>query len=171
MAYLLYIFALLAIWLIFAGNTEPATIVVGTAVAVLAVAIFRCSIVGGWMPKGFRPPGSPFSYRRLGYALLFVPVFLWKVVVSGVAIARLALLPGVSFWPGIVAIPGGLPGLGSTAVLANLITLTPGTLTMDYDPERDILYIHWMDVADYAAEDIDHQVTGGMRQWVQHLTR
>lgn len=165
----MYTLTLLGIWVVFAGNAAVVTLGVGVVVAGASVMIFHRSITGRWMPRRFHPESAGFRGRRVVAALLFFPVFLWKVVASGVAVARLAVVPGVSFWPGIVAVPGGLSTLGSTAVLANLITLTPGTLTMDYDAQDDTLYIHWMDVRDYEAEDIDHQVTGGMRAWVQKL--
>lgn len=107
--------------------------------------------------------------RRLFYLLLFIPVFMVKVLASGANIAHLALAPSMDFWPGIVKIKGRLPSLDHTTLLAYLITLTPGTLSLDYDEENDDLYVHWIDVTGYGDTDMDDRVTSGLRRWVRRL--
>jgi multicomponent Na+:H+ antiporter subunit E len=170
MGILVYAIMLFGAWLVFAGTTAPATALLGGTVVTLATLLFRRSIRGAWLPGYSTPVPERFRPRRLIFALVFLPIFLWKVLVSGIGIARFALTPGVSFWPGIVKTSGGLPTIGSTTILANLITLTPGTLTMDYDPDQDMLYIHWMDVSEYEAHDVDEQVTSGMRPWIREIS-
>ena len=170
MGIMLYAGALFGAWLVFAGSVDLLSVLLGGSVVTIAMILFHRSILGKWLPGyGTRKPGLIRPHRFL-YALAFLPIFLGKVFLSGVVIARFAVTPGVSFWPGIVRTNGGLPTIGSTTVLASLITLTPGTLTIDYDARADILYIHWMDVSDYEARDIDEQVTSNMRPWVRRFS-
>ncbi len=171
MTRVLYAFGLLGIWLIFAGSISPVTLGVGVVVTAAAMVLFQKSITGQWMPATYVRPSGPVAIKNIAVAFLFIPVFLYKIIVSGVGIARLAVLPGVSFFPGIVRVTANAGSLGATTVFAGLITLTPGTLSLDYDAKSDDLYIHWMDVAEYEAEDIDQQVTGGMRWWVRSMNR
>lgn len=165
-----YAIMLFGAWLVFAGTTEPVSALLGGTVVTLAMLLFRRAIRGAWLPGHAAPVPQRFRPRRIICAFAFLPIFLWKVLVSGIVIARFAVTPGVSFWPGIVKTGGGLPTIGSTTILANLITLTPGTLTLDYDPHGDTLYIHWMDVSEYEAQDVDAQVTSGMRPWIREIT-
>lgn len=166
----MYAVALLGAWLVFAGSADLLSTLLGGSVVSVAMILFHRSILGKWLPgHNAQKPARMYPQRFL-YALLFLPIFLGKIFLSGIVIARFAVTPGVSFWPGIVRTHGGLPTIGSTTILASLITLTPGTLTMDYDAQTDILYIHWMDVSDYEAHDIDEQVTSNMRPWVREIS-
>lgn len=106
---------------------------------------------------------------RLAFLVLFIPVFLGKVVASGWSIAKLALMPSMDFWPGIVKIKGDLPTLNHTTLLAYLITLTPGTFTLDYDEQGDNLYVHWIDVTGYGEDDMDERAISGLRRWAGRL--
>lgn len=169
---------LFGVWVLFFGRPTVISAFIGVAVAAMGVRLF-----GGMFAEEqwLEDPGSAVSdgrhvparagnwLRRLLYVGAFIPLFGWKVVTSGFNIALLALRPTVTLWPGIVRIKGGLPHITATMFLANLITLTPGTLTMDYDEESDDLYVHWIDVTGYGDEEMDDYVTSGMRPWVRRF--
>ena len=167
---------LLAVWVVLAGNVGPATILAGVGLSVAAMVIFsrlaaeqRASIRQATIepPAESRVTRTSFL-RRSMYAIAFIPIFLGKVLLSGVGIAFLALKPSIDFWPGIVRVQGGLRSPVTTTIFANVITLTPGTLTLDYDEKTDVLYVHWIDVTGYET-DFDHRVTSGMRAWMKRL--
>jgi multicomponent Na+:H+ antiporter subunit E len=69
--------------------------------------------------------------------------FFWDLVKSSVQVARAVLTPGDSVSPGFVTVPmpEGRSDLEIT-LIANYITLTPGTLTVDVSPDRRMLLIH-----------------------------
>ena len=68
--------------------------------------------------------------------------------------------------PGIVKISPGLKtGLGMT-ILANSITLTPGTLSVDID--KDSLYVHWINIKNKTPDT--KEVCGSFAEWVRRLT-
>jgi len=68
--------------------------------------------------------------------------------------------------PGIVKISTGLRTDLGTTMLANSITLTPGTLTVDVD-ENNNLYIHWINVKN--KEPKPEEVCGNLLSWVKKI--
>jgi multicomponent Na+:H+ antiporter subunit E len=69
--------------------------------------------------------------------------------------------------PGIVRIKPGLKQDLSVALLANSITLTPGTLTVDVDPESNDLFIHWINVPLDA--DPTEKIAGRFLKWIRGI--
>ncbi|MCW5982516.1 MAG: Na+/H+ antiporter subunit E [Bryobacteraceae bacterium] len=79
---------------------------------------------------------------RIWRILLFFPWFVWELSLATLRVARDMILPLRKLTPGVVAIPvSGRPDWQIT-VIANLITLTPGTLSLDVSPDRRWLFIH-----------------------------
>ena len=88
-------------------------------------------------------------FRRVFDTVGFVLWFAWELTKANVRMARFTLSPLGAMSPGIVAVPldGDLTDLEITT-LASLISLTPGTLSLDVTPGRDTLYVHTMDARD-----------------------
>lgn len=178
MSRLIVVWAVLtAVWVVLTGTLAPGFLITGVVVSAVAVLLCRELILGdSWL--GHREDLRPLEatdrgllpmVRRLGWRAAFVPGFLWKVLQSGLYMALLALRPSVDFWPGIVRVRGGLRTTTGTTLFANLLTLTPGTMTIDYDQEEDVLYLHWIDVTGYGEEDFDTRVTSGLRRWMERM--
>lgn len=74
--------------------------------------------------------------------------FVVELVLSNLAVARVVLRPRLDVRPGIVAYKTQLETDLAITVLANMITLTPGTLTVDVEDDRSTLYIHTLNVRD-----------------------
>ena len=70
--------------------------------------------------------------------------------------------------PGIVKIKTGLSTDLGTTMLANSITLTPGTLTVDVDDATNDLYIHWINIKN--KDPKPDEVCGRMLSWVRRIT-
>ena len=83
-----------------------------------------------------------FSLRRLYYGFLYVFVFLWEMVKANVDVALRVINPKIPINPGIVEVPTKLKTNAAKLALANSITLTPGTLSVDVIDDK--LYIHWI---------------------------
>ncbi|WP_458185378.1 Na+/H+ antiporter subunit E [Haladaptatus sp. NG-WS-4] len=82
------------------------------------------------------------------YALLYVVVFLKELLTANIDVAYRVLAPGMPIQPGVVVVPLRVQSDAAITTIANSITLTPGTLTMDYDEETNSLYVHSIDARD-----------------------
>ncbi len=68
--------------------------------------------------------------------------FLWELLQANVLVAIEVVTPRHRMRPGIVAVPTRCSSMLETTLLANLISLTPGTLTLDLSEDHSILYVH-----------------------------
>jgi multicomponent Na+:H+ antiporter subunit E len=91
-----------------------------------------------------------FLIRILRF-LAFVVFYLKELVVSSTLLARDILRPGPDFCHGIVAIDIDLKKDTSIIALSNLLSMTPGSLLVEYSPERKKLYVHSMYLHDIEA--------------------
>lgn len=85
---------------------------------------------------------------RLGRWISFFFFFLRELVGASFRVVFDILTPRHRMRPAIIAVPIHLRTDLEITLLANLITLTPGTLSLDVSPEKDFLYIHAMYVDD-----------------------
>ncbi len=124
----------LAAWILWLALTVPwqqAQVLAGALVAALAAVFVR-----PLLPAGFKGPGP----AAIGRFLLFVPVFLAEMVKANFQIARVVLHPALPMKPRVLTAKTELVSDAGKMLLANAITLTPGTLTVD--AEGDELVIH-----------------------------
>ncbi len=103
------------------------------------------------------------AWRWLGFlAFGFV-----EIVKSNIAVTKAVLAPKLELDPGIVAIPLDVQSDAGITALANLITLTPGTVTLDVSSDRKTLYIHAFSVGD--AEALRRDTKAAFERRVQEL--
>ena len=85
---------------------------------------------------------------KLIHAIVFVGIYLWEILKSTVRIAALVLTPRPRFSPRFVEMPLDLRDGFPRFLLACLITMTPGSLTVSVDPDRGMLVVHLLDAPD-----------------------
>ncbi len=91
-------------------------------------------------------------FRRVRKAIAFFLHFLQELILANLSVARTVLFePRDRITPAFVAIPLEAETDAEIVLLANLITLTPGTLSLDVSTDRRVLYIHTLDVKDVDA--------------------
>lgn len=86
--------------------------------------------------------------RKCFDAAGFLCYFVWELVAANFRLARDVLRPLSHLRPTIVAVPLNLTRDSQITVLANLVTLTPGTLSLDVSTDRKVLYVHAMHAPD-----------------------
>lgn len=93
-----------------------------------------------------RPQALPRVWRIVSLALLFIE----ELVLSALRVARLVIRPDLNahIRPAIIAFPLTVTSDAEITLLANLITLTPGTLSVDVSEDRRFLYIHVIHLTD-----------------------
>lgn len=100
----------------------------------------------------FRPAArSSTYYRKPLLVVRLVLFFFYELIVSSVRVALLLISPRPNLRPGIVAVPLSVQRDSEITLLACLITLTPGTLSLDVSPDRRVLYVHTIEVDDVEA--------------------
>lgn len=88
---------------------------------------------------------NPMRYL---WFLYYIPIFIWECIKANIDVAYRVSHPKLPINPGIVKVKTLLKSDTGLTFLANSITLTPGTMSVDIDPEKGFLYIHWIDVKD-----------------------
>lgn len=80
--------------------------------------------------------------------LRFSGVVLWDILVANLNVARLILSHPGKLRPAFVDVPLGLKGEVAISLLANTISLTPGTVSVEISPDRHCLRVHALDAPD-----------------------
>lgn len=130
---------LFVIWLLLAGSVSPGHLLLA---AVLALVL-------PWTLQKLN-----VSVANMRRPLAFVKLFglvIADIVRSNVAVARIVLTPNISKTSGFMEIPLDLQSHYGLALLATIITSTPGTLWVDYDGQRKVMTLHVLDLVDEEA--------------------
>ncbi len=96
-------------------------------------------------------------------------LFLYELVMSALRVAWLVIHPRLNCAPAIIAFPLSVDRDIEITLLANLITLTPGTLSVDVSADRKYLYIHAINVADI--DDLKRDIAEGFERKIMEAFR
>lgn len=113
-------------------------------------------------------PGCESYFRRVWKWSKLIVLFLYELVVSSLQVVWDVLTPEHKARPGIISVPLTVKSEMDILLVTNLITLTPGTLSLDVTEDRNTLYIHAMFADDPDA--IRRQIKDGMERWVIEAT-
>jgi multicomponent Na+:H+ antiporter subunit E len=128
---------LLAIaWAAVSASFTLANLIFGFVLAAVALYLIREQV--GYVGYITR------SWRVISLAALFV----YELILSAWKVVTLVLSPKMDLKPGIFAYPMKVDRDAEITLLANLITLTPGTLSVDVSEDRRTLYVHAIDCSD-----------------------
>ncbi len=144
---ILFILALL-VWMLLTWPPDFQHLIVG-----ILVAIFVSYITGDMFApletKGKQKKDMmSLTGSRYLWFLYYIPLFIWECIKANIDVAYRVAHPDLPINPGIVKVKTTLKSDTGLTFLANSITLTPGTMSVDIDPENGYLYIHWIDVKD-----------------------
>ena len=111
-------------------------------------------------------------FRRSAAMLNLIAYFHWELLLANLEVAKHVLRPAGKLKPRVIRITVKEPTQGQVALLSALITLTPGTLTLEALPEPGggddwSLYIHAMDVTD--VEKFRHGIEQGLERRVREV--
>ena len=129
-----------AIWLALTAGAGLQEIIAGVVIAVIV------TLIAGRFVFAQTPSSKKSFVRRAVYGLLYFFRFLWEMIKANLHVAYIVLHPMRPVKPGIVKIKTNLTRDIALTILGNSITLTPGTFTVDVDPDNRILYIHCITV-------------------------
>lgn len=128
---------LVVLWVVLWRDPSPANIISGLLVGLALTTVVPL--------RKARARDHTLRPLRL---VVFLGYFAWQVVVSNLVVARQILTPRNRIWTGIVAVPVPPGSDLVTTIVANAITLTPGTLTLEVTRDPSMLYVHVLQVHD-----------------------
>ncbi len=108
-------------------------------------------------------------FNRIPKLIGFVFFFFYELIKANIEVAYDVITPRHYMEPGIVKIPLDAKSDLEITLLANLITLTPGTLSLDVSDDRKVLYIHAMYVKD--KEALVASIKNGFERRLLEITR
>ncbi|MHC4631709.1 MAG: Na+/H+ antiporter subunit E [Planctomycetota bacterium] len=134
---LIYFVLAFVIWILLTWQIDAQVVIAGLIASAIVAFLFH-----EILPKEHHIFISPV---RLFWLLVYVPVFFYYIIRANLDVVYRALHPKMPIKPGIVKIKTILKTESGITALANSITLTPGTLTVDLTDDG-FLYIHWINV-------------------------
>jgi multicomponent Na+:H+ antiporter subunit E len=120
------------IWCMMHSSIHPVTFIVGYLLAWASTSMFK-------VLTRYKP------YRMNvweGIKLFFV--FIKEMILANIQIAYIIISPSMNIRPGLIEYPLDIRNDGAIVLLANMISLTPGTLSVDISPDRKFIYVHAM---------------------------
>jgi multicomponent Na+:H+ antiporter subunit E len=151
--------SLMLVWVLLNASLSWEVLVVGAIVATILVLIFP--------DHGFLFAGTRFSPETPLLVLSYLSLFVRELVKSNLDVARRVISPEVRINPGIVEVKTKLRHPTYRLVLANSITLTPGTLTVEMID--DSLFIHWIDVTGRDVESATREISSKFEHYLLQL--
>lgn len=98
-----------------------------------------------------------FQIKRLAYLLYYIPLFTYYCLLANFDVAYRVLHPALPIEPGIVKVKTTLTNSTAKVALANSITLTPGTLSVEMTDDG-YLYVHWIKVRTSDVEEATEMI-------------
>jgi len=136
MKWLICLLAVFVLWVLLFWSLAPAVLGAGAIFAlIIATLLVRA------FPEGLSRIINPIRWM---FFLIYVPYFFYYCVKANLDVAMRVIHPDLPIRPGIVKVRTTLKSELAKTFLANSITLTPGTLTMDID--GDDFYVHWINI-------------------------
>lgn len=108
--------------------------------------------------------GRPLA--RLWRIFVLLLVFLRELIVSALQMAKYTIQPTLQINPAIIEYPLDVKSGREITVLANLISLTPGTLSLDVSPDNDYLYVHAISVESNDGAEVIADIKGSLEKHV-----
>lgn len=138
------------IWVAVTFSLERDNIIVGILVAYLVA--FLTGDLFTRRPHAFK------HIERYLWFFYYVPIFVWECFKANLDVACRVLHPKLPLKPGIVKVKTTLKSDTALTFLANSITLTPGTLTVDVDKGKGVIYVHWIYVRSQDIEEATRRI-------------
>jgi len=155
-SFLIFTF-LLIIWLLLTAPFSKQELLTGIVVSLLIALISFGSVP---IFAEIRP-----TPKALLWGIGYLFVFLFELVKSNIDVAFRVLHPRLPIHPGIVKVRTRLNTRMGRLALANSITLTPGTITVE--TRGDYFYVHWIDVRARNIEETTQNIVSKFERYLE----
>ena len=146
------------IWTFLQNNYSIASFLFGYAIGLFLLFMLRRFLV------------FDFYFTRVWSIFKLIYLFLKELVIANIDVIKIVLNPNLSNYnPGIVAVPTKLETKFEITLLASLISLTPGTVSMDFSDDNKIIYIHSIHISD--KKEMIHQIHNTFERAILEVTK
>ena len=159
MRYPAFFILCLVFWLLLTFRITLPNVIVGSAASLICTLIFARYF--------FENTGKLINPRRWLWFLAYLTVFIWSCIKANLDVAYRVLHPRMPIRPGIVKVRTSLKSDFARMLLANSITMTPGTLTVDI--VGDDYYIHWIYIRSEDPETYTRMITGVFEKYIKNF--
>ncbi len=153
---ILLVLVLLA-WYLLTYPFDSQELIAGAAVAVLVVLL---PLPGVEILGDFR-----WTPKALAFGIAYIFYFLWQLLKANLDVAFRVLHPKLPIEPGVVRVETKLQTALGRLLLANSITLTPGTITMETDGPD--VYVHWIKVEGVHDRERTRKIVEGFERYLE----
>lgn len=154
----LFILALL-FWLLITFRFTIPNLIVGSVAALICAAIFS--------KYYFHSVRKFLQPHRYFWFIVYLFIFIWACIRANLDVAYRVLHPSMPIKPGIVRVRTTLKSEFAKSLLANSITMTPGTITVDIID--DSLYIHWIFIRSDDPEIYTRMIIGVFEKYIKRI--
>ncbi|MDT8861449.1 Na+/H+ antiporter subunit E [Alkalihalobacillus sp. MEB130] len=110
-----------------------------------------------------------FYFRRVWAFIKLTLLFFKELIMANIDVIKIVLSPKLDIQPGIIEVPTKLETEWELTLLASLISLTPGTLSMDFSDDNKYIYIHSIHVPD--KEEMIRQIHNTFERAILEVTK
>jgi multicomponent Na+:H+ antiporter subunit E len=157
MRYLALFILTFLFWLLLTFDLSVTNIIVGASAALITSLIFARYFYTR-LYKFLQP-------QRYFWFLIYLVILIWECIKANFDVAYRVLHPAMPIKPGIVKVKLDLQSGFARAMLANSITMTPGTITVDIID--DYIYVHWIYVSSEDPEEYSRKITGRFEKYIK----
>jgi multicomponent Na+:H+ antiporter subunit E len=154
----LFILSLL-FWILLTFNLTLPNIIVGSVASLICALFFGRFFITNYY-KLIQP-------HRYFWFVVYLFIFIWECIKANLDVAYRVLHPAMPIKPGIVKVKTTLKSDMAKMLLANSITMTPGTISVDIID--DYLYIHWIYIRSEDPEVYTSIITGAFEKYIKRI--
>ncbi|MFP4025651.1 MAG: Na+/H+ antiporter subunit E [Thiohalospira sp.] len=159
MKYILFFIISLILWLLLSFNLTISNIIIGVIASFITTIFF-----GKYFIKDVIPFLQP---QRYFWLIVYLFIFIWECIKANFDVAYRVLHPAMPIKPGIVKVKLNLKTNIAKTILANSITMTPGTISVDIID--DIIYVHWIYVSSEDPEVYSQKISGRFEKYIKKI--
>ena len=158
MAFQILVNIIIAItWIFLQNNYTMPSFIFGYSIGLFILFILRRFLV------------FDFYLRRVWAIIKLIMLFIIELIKANIDVIKTVLSPKLTNQPGIVAVTTKLESDVEITLLAALISLTPGTISMDFSADSKTIYIHALNVPD--KEEMIEDIHNTFERAIKEVTR
>lgn len=124
------------LWLIFNGRITLEIVLTGLVISIFLYVFCRKFL-------GYKAHKEKKLWRNAVLAVIYILDLIWEIIIANIHVIKLVLSPVIKINPCLTHFQASVKGTGKRVILANSITLTPGTITVDLGEQG--YYVHVLD--------------------------